>query len=102
MKSILAEVLGDSPEIRVLDFLLTFNEFDYTIKQIAREVEAGWTTVEEVIKSLVERGIAKETRTFGRARMFALNRENPFSKLLLKLDLELAKIVAQEEIAVRA
>ena len=96
-KSTFVQVFGDSPEIRVLDFLLTFNEFDYPIKQIAREIEAGWTTVEEIISSLIKRGIVKETRTFGKARMFALDRENPFSKLLLKLDLELARISANQE-----
>jgi len=97
-KSTFVQVFGESAEIRVLDFLLTFNEFDYPIKQIAREIEAGWTTVEEVIKSLVKRGIVKETRTFGKARMFVIDKENPFSKILLKLDLELAKIVANQRL----
>lgn len=89
-KSAFVGVFGDSPAIRVLDFFLTFSEFDYPIKQVAKEVEAGWTTVESAVKLLVKKGILKETRELGKARMYALNKESKIAKVLLKLDLEIS------------
>ncbi len=95
-KSTFIEVFGDSPSTRVLDFLLTFNEFDYSIKQIAGEIEAGWTTVEEIIRALLKKRIVKETREVGKAKMYMLDKANPTVKVLLKVDLDLAKAAAKE------
>lgn len=95
-KSTFIQTFGDSPAIRVLDFLLTGAEFDYPIKQIANEVSAGWTTVENVIAELIKIGIVEETRELGKAKMFKINKENPYAKALLKLDLELAMIAATQ------
>ncbi len=94
-KSTFIETFGDSPAIRVLDFLLTGAEFDYPIKQIAQEINAGWTTVENAIAQLVKVGIVKQTRELGKAKMFKIDKENPYAKALLKLDLELAIIAAE-------
>ncbi len=95
-KSSFIEVFGDSPEIRVLDFFLTFSEFDYPIKQVAKEIEAGWTTVENSVKALIKKGILKETREFGKAKLFALDKENNIAKALLKIDLELSFALAEK------
>jgi len=93
------ETFGTSPTVRVLDFFLTFIHFDYPIKQIAKEIEAGWTTVEEIVRNLLKAGILKETRKTGKSQMYALNRENTTVKVLLKLDFELSKAAAEQEIA---
>ncbi len=100
-KSTFVEVFGDSPAIRVLDFFLTFSEFDYPIKQVAQEIEAGWETVESVVRALIKKGIVRETRAFGRAKMFALNKESKIARTLLKLDLELSLAVAEAKEAIQ-
>ena len=48
------EVFGTSPLIRVLDFLITYREFDYSLTDIAKETEVGWNTLHSFFPKLVE------------------------------------------------
>jgi len=45
---------------------------------------------------LVKKGILKETREFGKAKLFALDKENKIAKALLKIDLELSFALAEK------
>lgn len=101
-KSSFIEIFGDSPEIRVLDFFLTFSEFDYPIKQVAKETDAGWTTVESAVKALVKKGVLKETRELGKAKLYALNKESKITRALLKIDLELSFALAKKSNLIKA
>ncbi len=53
------EVFGSSPLIKVLDFLMTYREFDYSLSDIAKE--SGCPKHSFFFK-LVDKGIVKETR----------------------------------------
>jgi hypothetical protein len=90
-KSSFLIVMGESPKMKVLDFLLTFDEFDYSLSDIASNSEVGYTTLMEFWDSFVKSGIVEETRKVGKARMFRLNKKNPSVKLLLRLHWEISK-----------
>lgn len=91
-------VFGNSPFIRVMDFFLTFGDFDYPISQIAEETQTKWETVENVIKLLIKKGVIKETRKLGKARLYMLNKENDLTKLLLKIDMRISDFFVRQEL----
>ncbi len=93
-----AEVFGNSPLIRVLDFLLTYREFDYSLSDIAKESGVGWNTLHSFFFKLVERGIIRETRQVGRAKLYKLNTENPITKKLIEVDNAITNKVVDEEL----
>jgi DNA-binding IclR family transcriptional regulator len=77
--------LGDSPVIRVLDYLIEGRGLDYSLTDIAENSGIGWTTLHRIWKNLLSLKIVKPTREIGRAKLFALNLENPAVLDMIKL-----------------
>jgi hypothetical protein len=95
-KSIFVEFLGESPYIKVLDFLIEGQEFDYNMTEIARGAGVGWSAFTRIWDFLNKKNIVLPTRTIGNAKMFKLNKKNIFIQKLIKLDSELSKIETQK------
>jgi len=91
-KSIFLEYFGSSPYIKVLDFLIQGQAFDYSMTEIAKGAEVGWSAFTNTWKQLLDKQIILPTRTIGNAKLFKLNKENPFVKKIIKLDWELTKL----------
>ena len=92
-KSIFREAFGsfgDSPFLKVLDFFLTFQYFDYSKSQVAKEAGISRTTIEDIWKFLIKNGFIKKTRVVGRADMYQLNKEDLKVKALIELDMRLS------------
>ncbi|MFQ6073057.1 MAG: hypothetical protein ACE5KT_10215 [Methanosarcinales archaeon] len=51
-KSLFVEFFGDYPLIRVFDFLLENEVFDYTKKEIAKYSGVSWNTLETLIREI--------------------------------------------------
>jgi len=83
--TIFREALGDSPVIRVLDFLIEGRGLDYSLTDIAENANIGWTTLHRIWDKLVQLNIVVPTREIGRAKLFKLNEENPAVEKLIKL-----------------
>jgi len=83
--TIFREALGDSPVIRVLDFLIEGRGLDYSLSDIAENSNIGWTTLHRIWDKLVQLNIVVPTREIGRAKLFKLNEENPAVKKLINL-----------------
>lgn len=83
--TIFREALGDSPVIRVLDFLIEGRGLDYSLTDIAENSGIGWTTLHRIWDSLIKFKIVIPTREIGRAKLFKLNLENPAVKELVKV-----------------
>ena len=83
--TIFREALGDSPVIRVLDFLIEGRGLDYSLSDIAENSNIGWTTLHRIWSNLLKLKIVKPTREIGRAKLFKLDEENPAVKELIKL-----------------
>ncbi len=110
-KSSFRMVFGDSPVIKVLDFLLdivkapnirtkksaftiqlrrykcskinrlSYNrEFDYSLTDIAKGADVGWSTLHQFFGEFVRLGIVKKTRRIGRAELYKLDEENSLVK----------------------
>jgi DNA-binding transcriptional ArsR family regulator len=89
-------VMGDTPFIRVVDFLLENRPFDYSKTEIARNAEVGWSTLHGIWKILERAEIVKQTRTVGKSKMYKLNEENPIVRKLVELDADITEVFAHK------
>ncbi len=91
-ESIFVEYFGSSPYVKVLDFLIQGQEFDYSMTEVARGSCVGWSAFTKIWSKLLDKHIILATREIGNAKLFKLNKQNPFVQRLIKFDLDLAKI----------
>ncbi len=80
--SVFVEFMGDTPAIRLLDFLLTAREFDYTLTDLAKKAGISWSTLHRILPPFIAHQVVTETRQVGRAKLYTLNLRNP---VVLKL-----------------
>lgn len=75
-KTAFLETFGDSPTLRVLDFLVVNEDFDYSMTDIANLSGVGYSTLKLFWNRLEENNIVVQTRTVGKAKMYKLNLAN--------------------------
>ncbi len=86
-KSIFIELFGNSPTIKILNHLLIFREFDYSLTDIAKESGVAWSTLNILWPNLEEKQLVQHTRNVGKAKMYKLNTNNEIvQKLILFAD----------------
>ena len=85
-KSSFRLVFGDSPIVKVIDFFLDNREFDYSLTDIAKNADIGWSTLHGFWNHLVKVGIVTKTRKIGRAELYKLNLNNPVVKRLIEIE----------------
>jgi len=90
-KSIFLEQFGDTPKLRVLDFLIDNYMFDFPITEIARGSNVSFNSIKLFFKKFIEKGIIVKTRKVGKSDFYKLNTESNFVKNLIKLDWTLTK-----------
>lgn len=93
-RSAFLELVGDTPFTRLLDFLITGRNFDYTLTDLSKKAGVSWTTLSRIFPQLVERGIVVQVRQVGMAKLYKLNTENA---LVLKM-VELYNAVLVEKL----
>jgi len=96
-KTSFAMVFGGSPIIKVIDFLIDNQEFDYSLTEIARGADVGWSTLHQFWPNLVKLKMVKKTRRIGRAELYKLNLENPIVKKLIEIDMVVSKQIVLKE-----
>jgi len=84
-KSLFIEFMGDSPTIRVLDYLLTERELDFSITDMAENAGIGRATLYRIWGNLIKNAIIIHTRDIGKARLFKVNTENTKIKKLIEI-----------------
>ena len=95
--SIFVETFGETPVVKVLDFFLTYDSFDYSKSQVAEETGVSRITLDKIWEELIDKKIIIKTRTIGRADMYKLNKKNAKVKVLMELSFKLASAFAEEE-----
>ena len=90
-ESVFIEIFGNNPIIKVLDFLITFQAFDYPLTEIAKNSSVSYSTLRTFWDKLVRNNIVIKTRRVGKSNLFKLNTKNVAVKQLIKLDWNLIK-----------
>ena len=91
-KSIFLQYFGDTPQLRILDFLIDNHFFDYPMTEIAREANVSYNSIKLFFPKLIESRIVIKTRKIGKSDYFKLNTNNPFIIKLMQLDWSLVKV----------
>lgn len=72
-KNAFLEFTGDTPVNRLLDFLMTGRDFDYTLTDLAKKSGISWSTLHRIFPRFVKNKIVVITRSVGRAKLCKLN-----------------------------
>ena len=90
-KSLFLEYFGDTPQLRVMDFLIDNHFFDFPMTEISRGANVSYNSLKVFFPKLVESNMLAFTRKVGKSDYFQLNIEHPFIKKLIQLDWSLTK-----------
>lgn len=83
-KSIFLDVVGDSPTMRVLQYLIEGRDFDYTLTDLTK-AGVSWGTLHTIFPKLMKYGLVIRTRTIGRAKLYKINKDSPIAKKFIEL-----------------
>ena len=92
------KVFGDSPILRVLDFLVVNEDFDYSMTDIAAFSGIGYSTLKLFWSKLEKEKIVAQTRIVGKAKMYKLNLANPVVKKFKDFYWEITKRKVHESL----
>jgi DNA-binding transcriptional ArsR family regulator len=99
LKSFFVQALGDTPSVRIVDFLLENRIYDFTKAEVAAGADVSRATLEKFWPPFEKLGLVKETRRIGNGVLYTLNRESPIVKKLSELDWVLTKAGTEKLLA---
>lgn len=102
-KNYFLDFLGNNPTIKILEYLISGRELDYSLTDIAENSNVSWTTLHRIFPNMEKQGIVIKTREIGRAKLYKLNQENEEVKMLIGLhDSLIKKQLEKAEIKAKA
>ena len=84
-ESIFLEVVGDSPVMRLLQYLIEGRHFDYTLTDLARNAGVSWATLYAIFPKLLKYEVIKKVREVGKAKLYKINEENEIARYFINL-----------------
>ena len=76
---------------KILDFMITFSDWDYSITDIGKNSGVSFKTGFDEVKKLESQGILVKTRTVGKAILYKLDTESEHVQDIMKLAWDVAK-----------
>ncbi len=106
-ESIFLDVVGNSPPMRVLQYLIEGRELDYTLTDLAKNAGVSWGTLHKIFPALAKHKIVTQTREIGRAKLYKINEKNAIGKKFIDLyDMlimkELRRIEEKQKVTISA
>lgn len=83
--TIFRELLGDTPKIRVLEYLIEGRELDHSLGDIAEGAGINRVTLFRLWPKIEKSKLVVNTRNIGNAKMFKLNTKNSYVKNLTEM-----------------
>ena len=90
-ETIFVEIFGTNPVMKVIDFLITYQLFDYPLTDISKNSGVSYSTLKSFWSRLEKNNIVIKTRRIGKSDLYKLNANNPAVRQLIKLDWNLIK-----------
>ncbi|MCK4399082.1 MAG: hypothetical protein KAV25_08830 [Methanophagales archaeon] len=97
-KSVLVDFFGDTPFIRVIDFLIENIGYDYTETEIAKGSEIDWSTLSKMLDRM-ERYRLIVVRKEGE-KLYRVNEKNSLIKDLLNLEMDLIDEYSEKKMVI--
>lgn len=82
--SIFLDYVGDTPRMRVLQYLIEGREFDYTLTDMLN-AGVSWGTLNSLLPKLVALHVVVKTRKIGRATLYKINQKNIVAQQLMSI-----------------
>jgi DNA-binding transcriptional ArsR family regulator len=95
--SLLVRALGNSPKLRILDYLLDYKLNDFTKKEIVEALGMSKLTFYKYFQDLEKLGLVTATRKIGRATLYKINLENPMVRMIIEYETKLSLQIAEQE-----
>jgi len=89
-KGALERLMGSFSTPKIIDFMSTFREFDYSVNEIAENSGISTKTVRREIPKLCYYEILLQSRTIGKTKMYKFNTESRIAQALNYLISEIA------------
>lgn len=83
--TIFREIFGDTPKVRVLEYLLEGRELDHSIGDIAKGAGINRVTLFRLWHKIEKSKLVVHTRNIGNAKLFKLDVKNPNVKILVEV-----------------
>lgn len=84
-KPIFVRMLGDTPKVRMLNYLIRVRGLDCSMSDIARNSDVAWSSLNRLWKDFESSGVVVHTRKVGKAKLYKLNEINPFVRELIRV-----------------
>ena len=97
-QSAFLDVFGNTPMLRLLDFLVVHDDFDYSMTDIARLSNVHYVTLRSLWPKLERSGMVVMTRKVGKAKMFKFNKRNPIAKRFHKFFCDVTRAEVRRDI----
>ena len=94
--SLLLDVLGETPELRVIDYFIENDVFDYSMADVSESIGMARVTVKRVFDDLLEDKLIVPTRKVGKAQLYMLNKDSAVVQTLLELDARISDQHAEQ------
>ena len=83
-KSVFLREQGNTPVNRIWSFLIVHQEFDYSMKDIAKYAGVSYTTLKRMWPHFKGHHLVMLTRKVGKAKMYKLYLKNPVVKKFIE------------------
>lgn len=90
-KTILREVFGDSPQVKVIDFLIGDIKESWTLYEIRDRTKTSYATLKKLMPSLLSKKIVAVRKKVGKSNLYSMNLKNRYVKRLVEIDLDLVQ-----------
>ncbi len=84
-KSVFLEVVGKSPRMKILQYLIEGRHFDFSLTDISENSGVSWRALHLVFPKLIKYNLVVKTREIGRAKLYKINKNNSVAKKLMDL-----------------
>ena len=88
----LEALFGGSAKAKILDFVSTYQDWDYSESDIAKYSGVNVRTVQRGIGALVELGLVKKVRVVGKAKLYKLDKDSETGRNLDRLAHSIASV----------
>lgn len=89
--SLLLKILGKSPELRIIDFLLDNILSDFSAKEIMKNTCMGKVTFYKTYRKLLKYDIIKIEKKVRKTNYYMLNGKSEIGRKIMELDMEICK-----------
>ena len=101
-RSVFLEREGYSPKNKVLDFLIVAQDFDYSLKEIAKHSNVSYPCIKQLKKELVKNKWITLTRKVGKAQMYKLNVKSQVVKKFMDYYWAVVESAVEEKLGIKS